>query len=421
MEWLRRLPAALWIFGRGLVTSIAGNISLAVLSVALALALWLFVTDAENPTERQTFNSAIEITFVNVPEGLAVANASANTARIDIEGSANELDALSAGDFTAEANLGGYGPGKVTVPVNVRSEVSGVRIVRTTPEMVDVTLENRSTKDVPVQVALIGSPQEGFAAGETSVEPDSATVSGPQSLVELVAYAEAEVALTGRRVGLSNERVTLRPRDARGGEIAQVTVAPETASVSVEVLQQDFSLEFIVSPVITGSPATGYNVAGISVSPPIVTVTGPLEVLQQIDPVQGITTSEVTIGDATATITQSVNLVLPPGLEVTGSDQVQVSVSITPARGEASFLVMPQVRNIAGGLAATVSGPVTVTLAGDIPTLQAITAESVVAFVNAEGLAAGLYALPVEVTPPPGTTVVRVEPGEAGVALGPPP
>src|SRR5262245_20509155 len=118
MDWLRRLPHALTILARGLVTSIAGNVSLAILSVALALALWLFVTDAENPTERQTFNSAIEITFVNVPEGLAVANASANTVRIDIEAPENELDALRVTDFTAEANLGGFAPGKVTVPVS---------------------------------------------------------------------------------------------------------------------------------------------------------------------------------------------------------------------------------------------------------------------------------------------------------------
>ena len=421
MDWLRRLPHAIIILARGLVTSIAGNISLAILSVALALALWLFVTDAENPTERQTFNSAIEIAFVNVPEGLAVANASANTVRIDIEAPEHELDALSVTDFTAEANLGGFAPGRVTVPVSVRTSAGDVRIVRTTPEQIDVTLENLRTKEVPVQVALVGSPQEGFAAGDQSVEPDTVTVSGPQSLVELVEYAEAEVGLTGRRVDVTDEHVTLRTRDARGGEIGRVAVAPETATVSVEIVQQDYSLEFIVNPSTTGSPAAGYNVTGISVSPPIVTVTGPLDVLQTIDPVQGITTGDVALGDATATVTQEVDLILPPELEISGSARVQVTVTITPARGEASFLVVPQVRNVGDALTATPSGPVTVTLSGDIPTLQALTADSIVAFVNAEGLAAGLYTLPVEVTPPPGTAIVRVEPGEAGVALASPP
>ena len=421
MDWLRRLPQALLIFTRGLITSIAGNISLAILSVALALALWLFVTDAENPTERQTFNSAIEITFINVPEGLAVANSSANTVRIDIEAPENELEALSTEDFAAEANLGGFSPGRVNVPVSVRSGNSRVRIVRVTPETIDVTLENFRSKEVPVQVAISGSPQAGFAAGDAEVDPDTVAVSGPSSLVELVSYAEAEVSLTGQRVDLTEDSVVLRPRDARGGEIGRVTIEPETARVSVDVIQRDFSLEFIVNPAITGSPAPGYNVTGIAVSPPIVTVTGPLEILQTLDPVQGITTSELSISDATGSVTQSVELTLPPELDVSGSSQVEVTVSISAARGQASFLVVPQVRNVGDGLTATVTGPVTVTLSGDIPALQALTADSVVAFVNADGLAAGLHTLPVEVTPPPGTTVVRVEPGEAGIALGPAP
>jgi YbbR domain-containing protein len=305
--------------------------------------------------------------------------------------------------------------------VSVRSSASEVRIVRTTPELIDVTLEPVATKDVPVRVKTIGSPQDGFATGEIQVEPDTAMVTGPQSLVELVAYAEAEIGLTGSRVDVTDQNVPLQPRADGGGEIGRVSIAPETATISVEIVQRDFSLEFIVNPATTGSPAVGYNVTGISVSPPIVTVTGPLDVLQTIDPVRGITTTDVALNDATATVTQEVDLILPPELEAAGSSRVQVTVTITPARGEASFLVVPQVRNLDDALVATPSGPVTITLAGDIPTLRALTADSVVAFLNAEGLGSGQHTIPVEVTPPPATAVVRVDPGEATVTLGPPP
>jgi hypothetical protein len=83
----------------GAVRAIGGNLSLAVLSVALAVSLWLFVTDQENPTEAETFNSAIPVGFVNVPTDLAVSNTSASTVRIRIEGPKNELDDLTADDF----------------------------------------------------------------------------------------------------------------------------------------------------------------------------------------------------------------------------------------------------------------------------------------------------------------------------------
>lgn len=417
MDWIRRTPRAVWFFARGLFTSIVGNISLAILSVALALSLWLFVTDAENPTERQTFNSAIEISFVNIPDGLALANASADTVRIDIEAPESDLEDLRAADFTAEVNMGGLPPGDSNVPVSVRSTKANVRIVNTAPQQVTVTLETLETKEVPVRVAIVGAPQQGFAAGEQEVEPETATVSGPRSLVQLVDAAVAEVGVTGLRVDFAEERVPLRARDSRGGEIGRVTVSPETASVQVEIEQREFSLEFGVAPLVSGRPALGYNVTGISVDPAIVTVTGPLEQLQSLDPVAGIGTQEIVMGDARTSFTRSVSLTIPEGLRVNGDSTVEVTVTITPARGEATFLVTPQIRNVGEGLIATAGSAVLVTLSGDVPALQSITPESIVVVADAQGLEAGLHAVAMQVTPPANTTVVRVEPGELGIAI----
>jgi|CXWL01.1.fsa_nt_gi YbbR domain-containing protein len=416
---MRRLPRALWFFAHGLVTSLAGNLSLAALSIGLALSLWLFVTNAENPTQRQTFNSAIEIGIVNVPTGLAVANLSANTVRIEIEAPENALKNLRAEDFTAELNLGGLTPGKTTAPVSVRARSNDVRIVRTTPEQVEVALENLRTKDVPVLVVLVGSPQQGFAAGEQQVQPATATISGPQSLVELVDSATAEVPLTGLRVDFTEDRVTLAPRDARGGEIGRVTVSPETVRVSVTIEQREFSLEFAVNPRIAGNPASGFNVTSVAVDPPIVTINGPLELLQSIDPIAGISTSEISISDARASVVQQVELDLPTGVGVIGSNQVLVTVTIAPARGEVSFLVSPQIRNVGEGLVVTTAAPVYVTLTGDVPTLRTLTPESIIVIADAAGLEAGLHVLALEITAPAGTTLARVEPGELGIALTP--
>ena len=123
------------------------------------------------------------------------------------------------------------------------------------------------------------------------------------------------------------------------------------------------------------------------------------------------------IGDARATVTRTVEIALPTGLGVIGSNTVLVTVAISPAPGEITFLVVPQVRNVADGLVVTQAAPVFVTLSGDAPTLQALTPESIVVVADAQGLGEGLFTLPMTVTAPPGTSVVRVEPGELGIAL----
>ena len=98
---------------------------------------------------------------------------------------------------------------------------------------------------------------------------------------------------------------------------------------------------------------------------------------------------------------------------------MRVTVSVKAAKGEATFRIVPQVRNVGAGLVVTQAEPVSVTLSADVPALQALTPGSIVAIADAQGLPAGLHAIPLQITPPAGTTVVRTEPATLGVALVP--
>ncbi len=418
MTTLQRIQHAAWFILRGAVSSVAGNLSLAVLSLALALSLWLFVNERENPKQVETFNSAVPIKFVNVPNDLAIANASETSVRVQVEATQSDLSKLSVNDFDATANLGGYQKGVASVVVSVKPPNSNVSITDVTPLKVDVTLEDLRSKDVPVKVALTGTPQLGFTAGDQSVTPERATVSGAESLVALVDSAAADVGLTGLRVDIDNERVALKPRDARGGEISRVTVNPASASVSVKLVQTDFSQNFAVTPSIRGIPAAGYNVTGITVDPNTVVVTAPKDVLQQIDAVRGIATEEISIADQRSDVIRQVDVVLPDRAHLQTDTKVNVHIAISPSRGEFTFGAAPQLRNVSNNLAATVAdATVTVTLSGDLPTLQSLGPGAVSVTVDCSGLGPGLYAITPQVQAPPGVTVVRVDPAQVGVAL----
>jgi hypothetical protein len=55
-------------FGRGW-GSLRANIGLGVLSLALAVSLWAFVTEEENPKRTDSFPDSIPVETVNVPRG----------------------------------------------------------------------------------------------------------------------------------------------------------------------------------------------------------------------------------------------------------------------------------------------------------------------------------------------------------------
>jgi len=413
----RRLLGALAFLLRGGALAIAGNLSLAVLSIALALSLWLYVTERENPQQTETFNSAVPIQFVNVPDGFAVANASASSVRIQISAAKSTLKDLHPGDFEATVNLGGLEKGTSDVPVDVTSSGGRVDVTDVTPARVDVTIEEVRSKDVPVEVALVGSPETGFAPGDQSVDPSTVTVTGPESLVALVDAAVADANLTGLRIDF-DDTLALTPRDARGGEISRVTVNPQKARVRVAIDQRDFTSVFVVAPNIRGTPAAGYNITGVSVDPPLVSLTGGADVLQQIDAVKGISTEEISVADQRADVVRQVGLQLPTGVRIQGANNVNVHISISAAQGEQEYEVVPQVRNLGNGLAVTpAQGSVTVTLAGDVPTLRSMSPAAITVTVDASNLGPGLHAVPIVVQAPAGTTVVRTDPGQLGIAI----
>jgi YbbR domain-containing protein len=347
---------------------------------------------------------------------------SANTVRIRVEASTSDLKKLNSNDFEATVNLGGFSKGDVSVAVDVEPPGGDdVSVVDTSPAIIDVTLDDLRTKDVPVNVNLVGSPQQGYQAVESTVSasPSTVTVSGAVSLIDTVEAAWADVNLAGRKVDLNEERIDLKPRDNSRRDVGLVTVDPSAAAISIKVEQQDFTRAVTITPLISGAPAVGYNVVGVTADPALISVTGPADLLASIDAVRGLATSEIAIDGARADVVRNVEIAVPDGLRIEGSQNVTVTVSIRPARGEATFRVIPQVRNVAGGLTATVAEPITVTLAGDIPTLDALTPDAILAIVDAQGLEAGLHALPFQITAPSGTTVVGTSPQQVGVALAP--
>ena len=130
---------AVLVLIRGLFTTVAGNVSLALLALALALSLWVYVTDKENPTQEQLLNGDIDVEFVNVPNGLAISQTSKSTVSIRIEAPKNDIDDLSQEDFEATIDLGGVERGTNAMTVVVASSNSDVNIVAISPARINST------------------------------------------------------------------------------------------------------------------------------------------------------------------------------------------------------------------------------------------------------------------------------------------
>jgi YbbR domain-containing protein len=390
------------------------NIGLGLLSLALAVSLWAFVTEEENPARTDFFPGAIPVETVNVPEGLAVASLSDTAVSVRVSGPEDTWDDLTTEDFRAIADLSAAKARENTVTLRLHSERRRVDVVEVIPPRITVILEPVTTKVVTVTVKLIGAPPLGYSTVPGRTTPEQVEVTGAESLVALVEEAVADVNVQGVRVPLE-QVFTLVPRDGRGGDIEGVTLNPSTAEVVLPIVQREITQAYVVTPLVRGSPSHGFNVTSVSVEPAFAIITGTIEALQSLTTV---TTDEVDIDGAASDVVRAAKLRLPPGLTVVGSDTVTVRVSVAPAQGEIRLGLTPTIEGLGPGMRADlVATLVEVSVAGETTVLRSLSPASLVAVVDVSGLSPGQHLLPVQVTAPSGVQVVGVEPATVAVTL----
>ncbi len=392
-------------------------IALAIVSLIAAVALWVAVTETENPTTDQELPFSIPLEPVGVPDGLAVYSMSPDAVVVTARATDDVLAKLTASNFRATVNMTGIRDTQSTQSVVV--EIVGLdeeaNIVEVSSRATRVVLETKVSKTVPVQVNRLGSLAQGFTIASTTTDPAQVTIVGPATSVDLVKHADADVNLTGVRsnIDLAYE---LTPRDAGGAIQPRVTIEPSSAQVSLTIQQLETPQIVPVQVQTQGTVANGYNVVGITPDPWNVLVTGSLETLQSLD---SLLTEPIDVSGANETITRSVDLQIPEGVQAE-REAIDVVIEIKPAPGSRAITVAPVVTNVPDGLNAVLqTSSLTVRISGDTPVLNELTAADIQATVNASGLAEGSHTLDVKVVVPNNVRLDAVDPQQAVIALRP--
>ena len=193
--------------------------------------------------------------------------------------------------FTATIDLADVKPGggRQLVPIVVESLDPRITVLSSDPDVMTVELDALETRTVPVVVER-GATPDGLEIGDTTVEPSEVEVSGPSSVIELVVAARANVAIQPGGIDVDQD-VRLVPVDQLGDAVSPVDVEPSTARVKIPVFTDRQSRTLPVTPVITGSPAAGFEIANVAVDPSVVTVEGDADQLVDLESIDTVAIS----------------------------------------------------------------------------------------------------------------------------------
>ncbi len=404
-----RLGTVLWFVGflvAETVRSVRENYRLALISLGLAVALWFFVGTDQTLSRQGTFPVQIPVELVNKPAYLEVyPPGSVEPVTVRISAPEDSWSRLRPTSFRAVADLRNAHEGVQQVPVQVTSFDPAVRILQVSPPAVSIRLEPIRQETFTVRVELEGTPPVGYINRSPTVSPNTVTVRGADPLVRQVRSVVVVVRLESARSTIV-QNLPVRPVDAQGSPVGGLAVNPELVTVQVPVEQVLVQRQVSVIAAVTGDPAPGYWVQSITVDPPIVTIVGTTEAVENVN---NLRTEPVSVDGLTSSQARTVRLLLPDGVTVLGQPTVSVRLTIAPTMGTRTFQVAPSVVNLGPGLRAQID-PFDVTVSGPVPLLAATDPQTISVTVDAGGLGPGSYEVSPKVTVPPGLNLVKVQP-----------
>ncbi|MEX1171585.1 MAG: CdaR family protein [Chloroflexota bacterium] len=306
------------------------------------------------------------------------------------------------------------GGGPVTVPVQVRA--AGITVVGHTPEVVTVELDRVVTADVPV-IVQYPPPPEGLQIGEISTDPSTVTVSGPASVVDKVTSVRADVVIQPSGISVDQD-VLLVPVDAVGNAVAPVNLTPSSARIRIPVFENLRSKSLTVTPVITGTPAPGFEIASVTVEPLVVTVEGDAEQLAELARVD---TVAISTNGASSDFTVQADLELPTGVQAVDAPQVTIKVAIRPVTATRTFQSGLRLTGVRPDRVYALSTDrVLLTLGGTTGDLDRLSGATLVAVLDVTGLDVGTVDVRVTIDLPAGVNLVSASPAEVTVTISVP-
>ena len=380
-------------------------------AVLIAILFWMIVIASDPTLERQKeMTATVSVTGADTlrSRGYVVTDdltSSPITVNITAKVTQGNYDRATAASFSPRLDLSQItSDGQQEVSFSAGYSTYG-EIQSFEPKSMTVNVERYITRSrVPVVVRVTGEMPHGLWRSATSCDPNLVSVSGPASLVEQVRRAVVELPLEGLSADMEDcpvtSPVTLETADGQtiSSPLIRITfesVTVDSASIECSVLPTR-SVAVDAASAITGTPAHGYEVGEIRVSPETVTVADSAEALKNLEAM--FVQSPVDVTGATEDLLVTVPLAGATAHSYCSAREVAVSVTIRPATHTHTYNDLPvQVENLGPGLKAALSrAKLGAVLSGAYQDMESLKAANIHLYVDAQGLAAGVYNVEVQ-------------------------
>lgn len=189
--------------------------SLKLLSLAIAIVLWLLVTGQNQPV---TAHVNVQLNFIR-PQSLEISNDPPRTVDVMLTGSRSKLDDLTSLDLVATVDISDQRAGERVLRLADKAVITlpqGIKVDGFQPSAIPIRLEEIVDRQVTVEPKLEGKPAEGFEVYGVYPGKGSVSVRGPASRVNSLQRVTTEsISLAGRKESFTAQNVALDVPDPK--------------------------------------------------------------------------------------------------------------------------------------------------------------------------------------------------------------
>ena len=401
-EWKTNAKAALSKIWR----AVSRNLGWKIVSVLFAIMLWSYVISADSSITRIKSISGVDVAIsgqsVLQSRDLAVLMDSVDDlpdVRVRVEVPQSAYARVSADTVNVELDLS-----RVRQAGRQQVELVGTttygEVVQIIPSSLEVNIESRDARTVPVNVTLSGADEDSYYYTVNSRNPAQLTISGASSVVQRITQAQAVVDVSGMTASAARSvAVPYILLDSEGEQITQMltrSTTSVTVGLSISPIAQ-LPVNASVETATTGTPENGYRVTRVEVQPETITVAGDATLLSGLDQ---LTFAQVDVSGRRQSFSTVASVNVLDDMKYISSKQVTVTVYIEEIEQVSRFDdVRVTVSGLTEGMKAELSQSVVqVKATGAYTKMNQLDGGQLLASVDASGLSEGIYDLPVAVS-----------------------
>ena len=369
------------------------------LALVVSFGLWLYVITVENPNSETTFYNipvVLDNESVLTDRGLMVLNNKTPTVTLKVSGSRSHLNKLNSSNITLVADLSRIyesGEQSISYSISFPGDIpqNSIEILSQLPAQIGLTIVERDSKEVPVNVVTTGKVAEGFMPIKQKMTLDHSAirVAGPASLISEIAEARITIDIEGRKEHIDQSfRYTFY--DKNGNAITDNALTASVSEVKVTMLIQRYKeIPVILGDIISGGGANDKNTT-IKQDVEKIVVAGSEQVLSSLN---SLLLGDIDLGTIREDGVLTISLAdkLPDGVTiVSGIEQVNITIDLPKLLTKTLQVTQFKSVNLPEGMNVKIlTSMMTVEFRGSSTEINKLTGSQIIAVVDFTGAELG--------------------------------